>query len=51
MTERLPRALQWFPGVSCEHPAPIDVTMLGQAYCAAICDACGTEWYWPKRRW
>jgi hypothetical protein len=51
MVERPPRAIQWFPGVSCEHPVPIDITTLAMPYCIAICNACGGEWHWPKIGW
>ena len=46
---RLPRAIQWFGGVSCQHPLPIDTTTLGEGYETAMCNACGTHWH--QKRW
>lgn len=52
MVDRLPRAIQWFPGVSCMHPVPIDVTVMGDTFHTATCPACGAYWYWRKaNRW
>jgi len=47
---RLPRAIQ---RVGCEHPAPINMTVLGDPADRARCFACQAEWMeWPKvTRW
>lgn len=51
--ERLTRAPQWFAGVSCQHPHPIDITALNDGYETCMCNGCGTRygqrpWTW---RW
>lgn len=45
---RLPRVAPWFPGVSCEHPMPFDITVMGDAYTTVMCSSCLARWHRRK---